>query len=69
MAAYESAQATRDSAAVAAYEEAADALYPWLAVEPGTKVRLAAMKAREAMDAVNAAAAAWAAVSGRGMAK
>ena len=65
----DAAEATKDSAAVAAHEEAAEALYPWSGVEPGTKVRLAAMKAREAVDAVNAAAAAWAAVSGRGMAK
>ena len=63
-AAREAAEATKGSAAVAVYEGALGALYPWLGVEPGAKVRLAAMKAREALDAVNAAAVAWAAVSG-----
>ncbi|MCY4400890.1 MAG: hypothetical protein OXE96_16360 [Gemmatimonadetes bacterium] len=65
----DAAEATKDSAAVAAYEEALEALDPWSGVEPGTKVRLAAMKAREAVDAVNAAAAAWAAVPRQGATK
>ena len=65
----DAAEATKDSAAVAAYEEALEALDPWSGVELGTKVRLTAMKAREAVDAVTAAAVAWTAVPRQGAAK
>lgn len=59
----DAAEATKDSAAVAVYEEASEALDPWSVVEPGTKVRLAALKAREALDAAREAAEAWVAAS------
>lgn len=59
----DAAEATKDSAAVAAYDEALEALDPWSVVEPGTKVRLAALKAREVVDVVSAAAEAWVAAS------
>ena len=62
-AARDAAEATKDSAAVAAYESAVALMDPWGAVGPGTQVRLAALKAREVVDAVRSAAAAWAAAS------
>ena len=65
----DAAEATKDSAAVAAYEEALETLDPWSGVELGTKVRLTAMKARETVDAVTAAAVAWTAVPRQGAAK
>ena len=59
----DTAEATKDSAAVAAYEQALEELDPWSTVEPETKVRLAALKARAALDAVSAAVEAWVAAS------